>query len=81
MDFTNMTFVGLATLGIVNVVGFFKPTLDSKTKFALSVVAALALSFVPVELGNALYDKVKLAAEVAFAVSGSYKLATKVGGR
>ena len=81
MDFTNMTFVGLATLGIVNVIGFFKPTLDSKTKFALSVLAGFALTFVPAELGNVLYNKAKLAIEVAFAVSGAYKLGTKVGGR
>ena len=81
MDFSNMTFVGLATLGTVNVIGFFYPKLDSKVKFGLSIAAALLFAFGPAELGNLLFDKVKLAIEVALAVSGSYKLATKVGGQ
>jgi hypothetical protein len=81
MDFSNMTFVGLATLGVVNVIGFFKPTLDSKTKFGLSIAAAFAFTFIPAELGNLIADKLKLAIEIAFAVSGSYKIATKIGTR
>ena len=81
MDFSNLTFVGLATLGVVNVIGFFKPTLDSKTKFGLSVLAAFAFTFIPAELGNAIFDKHKIAIEVAFAMSGTYKIASKVSGQ
>jgi hypothetical protein len=81
MDFSNLTFVGLATLGVVNVISFFKPTLDSKTKFGLSVVAAFAFTFIPADLGSAIFDKLKLALEVAFAMSGTYKIAAKVGGQ
>jgi hypothetical protein len=81
MDFTSMTFAGLATLGIVNVIGFFKPDLDSKVKFAISIGAALAFLFVPADVGNMLANKIKEAIEIAFAVSGTYKLATKVGGK
>lgn len=80
MDLSNMTFAGLATVGIVNVATFFMPNLNSKTKFALSICAAFALTFVPKELGIELYDKVKTALEIAFAVSGTYKMATKLGG-
>lgn len=80
MDISNMTFAGLATAGIVNVVTFFKPNLNSKTKFALSILAAFALTFVPKEMGVELYDKLKTAIEIAFAVSGTYKIATKFGG-
>lgn len=80
MDFTNMTFAGLATLGVVNVIGFFKPGLDSKVKFGLSIVAALAFLFIPADLGNIIFEKLKEAITIAFAVSGSYKLAMKVGG-
>jgi FtsH-binding integral membrane protein len=76
---SSITFVGLATLGIVNVVGFFYPNLDSKTKFAISIVAAFGLTFVPAEMGNVLLEKMKTALEVAFAASGTYKLAQKVG--
>ena len=77
---TNITFVGLATLGIVNVVTMFKPGLDSKYKFIVSIVAAFALTFVPAEIGNIVLDKMKVALEVAFSASGTYKLAQKIGG-
>lgn len=81
MDFTSMTFAGLATLGIVNVITFWKPGLDSKVKFAISICAALAFLFVPADIGNMLANKIKEAIEIAFAVSGTYKLATRIGGQ
>lgn len=81
MDLTNITFIGLAVLGFVNVVGFFLPDMDSKVKFGISVVFAFALTFVPPELGNIILDKAKIAIETALAVSGTYKLAQKVGGK
>lgn len=80
MDFQSMTFAGLATLGVVNVITFWKPELDSKVKFALSVGAALLFLFVPIDLGNLLADKIRQSIEIAFAVSGGYKLAQKAGG-
>ena len=80
MDLTNITFVGLATLGIVNVVTLFKSDLDSRYKFLISIVGAFVLTFIPETLGAVLLDKMKLALEVAFATSGTYKLAQKMGG-
>ena len=80
MDLANATFIGLATLGMVNVTTFFYPNLDSKLKFGLSIVAAFVLTFVPPSIGVLVLDKAKLAIETALAVSGSYKLAMKVGG-
>lgn len=77
---SNATFVGLATLGIVNVITMFKPDIDSKYKFLISVGAAFALTFVPAEFGVIILDKMKVAIEVAFAASGTYKLAQKIGG-
>lgn len=79
MDLANITFVGLITLGVVNVITFFYPTLDSKVKFGLAVLTAFLLTFVPAELGNIILDKAKIAIEIAFASSGGYKLATKMG--
>ena len=80
MDLNNITFIGLATLGIVNVVTLFKGDLDSRYKFLISIVAAFALTFVPESFGVMLLDKMKVALEIAFAASGTYKLAQKVGG-
>lgn len=80
MDFTSITFAGLMTLGFVNVVTFFQPDIDSKIKFFISFLFALAVLFVPVELGNMLLDKMKQAIEIALVTSGGYKIAQKAGG-
>jgi hypothetical protein len=81
MDLTTVTFVGLATLGVVNVVTLFIPNIDSRYKFLISIVAAFGLTFVPAELSNVLLDKMKIAVQVAFAASGGYKLAQVVGAK
>lgn len=83
MDITQLiglSFIGLMTVGFVNVLTFFKPDMDSKVKFAASVVFAFALTFVPVEMGNVILEKVITALEAAAAMSGVYKLAMKAGG-
>lgn len=80
MDVFELSFIGLMTLGFVNVITFYKPSLDSKIKFALSVVFAFALTFVPAEIGVAILDKAKEALGVALMMSGVYKLGQKVGG-
>lgn len=80
MDIASITLAGLVALGVVNVITFFKPGLDSKVKFALSLAAAFAVTFVPVELGNIILDHAKTALTVAFAASGTYKLSQKIGG-
>ena len=80
MDFTNMTFAGLITIGVVNVLGFYAPNMDSKMKFAIAFLTAFVMSFVPTSLGNVILDKAKIAIEIAFAFSGVYKIAQKAGG-
>lgn len=80
MDMTGATFIGLVTLGVVNVVTFFVKDLKSEYKFALSVLVAFGLTFVPESIGNMILDKAKIALEIAFASSGGYKLATRAGG-
>lgn len=75
------TFIGLMTIGIVNVVTFYKPELPSKERFAISIVAAFLLTFVPAEMGNIILEKAKVALGVAFAASGGFKLASKAGGQ
>lgn len=80
MDIQNLTLVGLAAIGVVNVASFFKPDMDSRIKFALSVTAAFAVTFIPADLGLVILEKAKEALIVAFAASGTYKLASKAGG-
>lgn len=78
---TNLAFVGLITVGVVNVITFYKPDLDSKIKFTISLVVALALSFMPESFGGYVADRIKVAIEIAFAASGAYKLMTRAGGK
>jgi len=80
MDVLSLALPGLVALGVVNVISFFKPDLDSKIKFAISFVVAFAVLFVPADLGFMLADKIKEALTIAFAASGVYKLFTKAGG-
>lgn len=81
MDLQSLTLAGLAAVGIVNVVSFFRPTLDSKVKFALSFASAfLVIALVPVDLGNIILEHAKEALVIAFAMSGTYKIASKAGG-
>lgn len=80
MDYLDLSFIGLITIGVVNVVMMIVPKLDSRIKFAIALVVAFGLTFVPTELGSVLADKIKLALEIAFASSGTYKLFTKAGG-
>jgi len=80
LDFGSMTFVGLAILGAVNAVAFWKPDLDSKTKFLISVVVALLIGFIPEALGNEIFNRVIIALTAAAAASGGYKISQKLGG-
>lgn len=80
MDILNMSLVGLVALGAVNVVTFFKPDMDSRLKFSISVLIAFVVAFIPADLGNLLLDKLRLALEAALAASGTYKLFSKAGG-
>lgn len=80
MDIMQLALPGLVALGVVNVIGFFKPDLDSRIKFAISFVVAFAVLFVPQDLGNLLANNIKEAIAIAFAASGTYKLFTKAGG-
>jgi hypothetical protein len=80
MELFELALPGLVALGVVNVISFFKPDMDSRIKFAVSFVVALAVLFVPEDLGFMLADKIKEALTIAFAASGIYKLATKAGG-
>ena len=69
------TFIGLMTIGFVNVFMFFFPTSDPRIKFGLSFLFAFALSFIPPDFSNMLLEHIKIGLGVAFAASGGYKLA------
>ncbi len=81
IDLASLTFVSLITIGVVNVISFFKPGIDSKIKFAVSLAVAFGLTFVPVAFGSMILEKAKEAIQVAFMASGSYKIAQKIGGK
>lgn len=80
MDIASLTFLGLIGLGTVNVITFFRPDLDPRVKFGLSFLVIFLATFVPVEMGNIILDKAKVALETALVFSGVYKLSQKIGG-
>ena len=80
MDLQNITLAGLVAIGVVNVISFWKPGLDSKIKFGASLLAAFAVTFIPQNLGVVILNHAKDALTVAFAASGVYKIAQKAGG-
>lgn len=80
VDLTSLTLTGIVALGVVNVIGMFKPDLDSRIKFAASFVVAFIVTFIPVSVSNILLQNIKVALEAAFGASGVYKLAQKAGG-
>lgn len=80
MDFGSMTLTALFAVGAANVVNFFYPMADSRTKFAVSAVAAFIAYFIPADLGVTLLNAIKDAIAAAIIGSGVYKVATKAGG-
>ena len=72
-----MSFVALASFGSVAVINF-KCKLTPMQNFFLSVVFALAYSFVPAQLGNQIADKVKNALAVAISINGAFQLLSKL---
>jgi hypothetical protein len=80
MDLQTVTLAGLACIGVVNVVTMWKPNLDSRVKFGIALITAFGILFVPQDFGNIILEKLKLAIEIAFASSGTYKLLSKAGG-
>lgn len=55
--------------------------LHHEIKFALSAVTAFVIvMFVPAELESFVLEKAKEALIIAFAMSGTYKIASKAGG-
>lgn len=82
MDLSGITLAGLAAVGVVNVISFFFPAMKSEIKFALSFISAfLVIALVPADLGNIVLEYMKQALVIAFAMSGTYKIASKAGGQ
>lgn len=74
-----ITLAGLAVIGAVNAATMWKPDLDSRAKFVLSVVVALLIGLVPQDLNVEILNRLVSALTVAFAASGGYKVVQKVG--
>lgn len=79
IDISNLTLAGLAIIGAVNAATIFRPGLSSRSKFIISFAAALAVTFIPADLGALALNHVKDALIAAFAASGGYKLTQNVG--
>lgn len=79
-DFSNITLAGLAIIGVVNGISIFKPDLDSRWKYGISIFIALAIGFIPDNISSEIFRRLIEALTIATASSGAYKLSTKLGG-
>lgn len=72
---------GLVAIGAVNIVDIFYPVKDSRIKFGIAFVTAFIVLFIPADLGSIIFDKAKIALEVAVGSSGAYKLFQVAGSK
>ncbi len=57
---------------------YTKVKLSSEGKFAISLVLAFAIGFVPTDLGNDLLNRIKDAAYIATGIAGFYQLLSRI---
>lgn len=70
---------GVIAFGLVGVVNHFRK-LKSEENMALLVVAAFAVGFVPVDLGNLIFNKIKEAVAVGLGIHAVWTATKKIGG-
>lgn len=79
IDLVSMGYVGAITFGLTWIVDLLIPqVLTSKQKFLLSVIIAIAVSFVPADMGNFIVNKLRDGLAVASAIAGVYQFSAKV---
>lgn len=76
MDIFALGSTAIITFGIVWAISLFIK-LDSRFKFGLSVVIAVAVSFIPADLGNEIMNRVKDGVGIATALAGFYQMMSK----
>lgn len=81
IDLGNATLAGLAIIGAVNAVVIFRPQTSSQAKFIISVVVALIVGFLPLAAQGYIMAHLIGALTAAFAASGGYKIAQKLGSK
>ena len=70
-EFLNLGLAGVVSFGVVGVVTRFVK-LTSDVKVALLVVVAFAVGFVPVDLGNDIFNRVKEAVAIGLGVHATW---------
>lgn len=81
MDLLTLGSTALITFGLVWVISLVLEKrnikLSSENKFILSMVIAIAVSFVPADMGNEIVNRVKDGVGVATGLSGVYQMLSK----
>lgn len=78
-ELLNFGLSGIVAYGAVSVVSHFV-RVTSEQKFALLVIIALAVGFVPVDLGNSIFNHIKEAVAVAFGVQTLHTVSKRMAG-
>lgn len=80
MDYLSMGFIAIMAVGVVNIISFIAPNMDSKIKISIAFVVAFGLTFIPVDVQNVILEKIRIALSATTFGSGVYKLTQKAGG-
>lgn len=81
VDLVQLGFTGLMSFGSVGAVGFFRNNLTAGQKFGLFFVFAFVYGFVPADLGNVLFERIKEALAVATTGTALYTGIKTVSGK
>ena len=81
MDIETLGLAGLMAYGTVNVLSWKFPNMDKGLKLGILFLVSLAILFIPADLGSMMADKMKEALAIALLMTGTGKLADKVGGK
>ena len=71
---------GVVAFGAVGVISHFKKDLTTEMKLGLLFVTAFLVGFVPADLGDVLFNRVKEAVGIALGIHATWTVAKKVGG-
>jgi len=75
---------GVVAYGVVGLISYIakrkNQSIDPQVKLYMLISVCFAVGFVPVDLGNILFNRLKEAAYIGFAINAMNTIANKIGG-
>lgn len=77
----NYGLQGLIAFGVVGFIGYVRKDIPGEIKLALLIAIAFAVGFVPTDLGNEIFNRLKDAVAIGFGIHASWTAIKSVGGK